>query len=100
MTEYEYADLIATYSANAGTFFALYLTAISGFLISAFVAGSRLSSVQVAILNVGFIVASIVLIWGTYGAGMSQVHYTHELLSLAEDSPQANRGWVIPILTG
>ena len=58
MTEYEYADLIATYSSNAGAFFAVYLTVVSGYLITAFVAGPKLSSLQVTILNIGFVVAS------------------------------------------
>ena len=94
MTEYEYAELIATYSSNAGTFFATYLTALSGYLITAFIAGSRLKTVQVTVLNTGYVVAVVVLIWGTYGAGMTQVHYTNMLMELEPASPQSGRGWV------
>jgi len=95
MTEYELADIVATYSSNAGSFFAVYLTLISGYLITAFIAGSRLNTPQVAILNVGVIIAAFVMIWGTYGAGSTQVHYTYKLLSLTADAPQANRAWVM-----
>jgi hypothetical protein len=98
MTEYEIADLIATYSSNAGAFFAAYLTVISGYLITAFIAGSRLSSPQATILNTGFIVAAGVLTYATYGAGMTQVHYTQLLLDLDIDSPQSGRGWVMKTL--
>lgn len=98
MTEYEYADLIATYSANAGSFLAIYLTIISGYLITAFVAGRKLSPTQTAILSFGLVVASFITIWGTFGAGMTQVHYTHKLIALAADAPQMNRGWVMRIV--
>ena len=98
MTEYELADIVATYSSNAGSFFTVYLTIVSGYLVTAFVAGSRLTTMQVSILNVGFAVAVFVMIWATYGAGSTQVHYTNKLLLLAEDAPQANRAWVMNIM--
>ena len=99
MTEYEYAELIATYSSNAGTFFATFLTLLSGYLIAAFVVGSRFSPIQVTILSTGYIVAVIVSVWAAYGAGMVQVHYTELLLAMAPDSPQLGRGWVMITLT-
>jgi hypothetical protein len=98
MTEYEYADVIATYSSNAGAFLAVYLTVVTGYLITAFMAGSRLSSLQVTILSIGFIVAAGVLTYATYGAGMTQVYYTQMLLDLAEGSPQAATSAVIKTL--
>ncbi len=95
MTEYEYAELIATYSSNTGTFFATFLTVLSGYLIAAFVVGSRLSPIQVTILNTGYVVSVIISVWATYGAGMVQVHYTELLLATAPDSPQLGRDWVM-----
>lgn len=95
MTEHEYAELVATYSSNAGAFFALYLTIISGYLITAFVAGTRLSTVQAFILSFGFVVAAFVTTWGSMGAGLTQVYYTQRLLELNPQSPQANREWVM-----
>ena len=98
MTEYEYAELIATYSSNAGTFFATYLTLLSGYLIAAFVVGVRLNPVQVTILNTGYVVAAFISIWAAYGAGMVQIHYTELLLTTASESPQAGRDWVVTML--
>lgn len=98
MDEYQYADLIATYSANAGEFFAVYITVLSGYLITAFMVGARLNWLQVTILNIGFIVAVGVLTWGTYGAGMTQVYYTNLLQELDASAPQANRTWVMKTL--
>jgi len=95
MTEFEYAELIAIYSSNAGAFFAIYLTVISGFLITAFVAGTRLSAVQTFILSFGFAVAAFVTTWGSVGAGLTQVYYTQELLALNSGPPQSNRAWVM-----
>lgn len=97
MTEYELADIIATYSSNTGSFFATYLTVLSGYLITAFVAGERLTIRQAIILNTGYIVATFVMIVAVYGAGSTQVHYTHKLLALAADSPQINREWVMSV---
>ena len=98
MTEYEYAELIAAYSSNAGTFFAIFLTLLSGYLIAAFVAGARLSRFQVTALNTVYVISISVMIYGTYGAGMVQVHYTNLLLAMSPDSPQAGRDWVFNTL--
>lgn len=95
MTEYQYADMIATYSSNAGAFFAMYITVLSGYLIAAFMAGQKLNWLQITILNIGFIITILVLTWGTYGAGMTQVYYTNLLLELDASAPQANRPWVM-----
>ena len=95
MSEYEYAELIAVYSSNAGTFFATYLTLLSGYLITAFVAGTRLNTIQVIILNTGYVLAVLMMIWAAYFAGMVQVHYTDQLIAMAPESPQAGRDWVM-----
>ena len=94
MTEYEYADLIATYSSNAGAFFAVYLTVVSGYLITAFVAGPKLSSLQVTILNIGFVVASCMFTFAAFGAGVIRAQYTMKLLELGAESPHAPTTWL------
>ena len=98
MTEYEYADVIATYSSNAGAFFAVYLTIVSGYLITAFLAGEKLNSMQITILNFGFLVATFVITFATFGAGMTQVYYTLKLVGIAGDSPQLARTWIYSAL--
>ena len=94
MTEYELVDAIATYTQNFMTLFSFYITLLSGYLITAFVAGPRLSSVQVSILNVGFIISECLLTFSIAGAGLIRVHYTLELLELAPDSPHRPLEWL------
>ena len=76
----------------------MYITVLSGYLIAAFMAGPKLNWLQITILNIGFIVTILVLTWGTYGAGMTQVYYTNLLLELDANAPQANRPWVMNTL--
>ena len=82
MTEYELAELVAIYSSNGSGLFATYLTLISGYLITAFLAGARLNTLQVTILNVGFVFAAFIITFATFGALMTQVAYTMKLLVL------------------
>ena len=98
MNEYEYADLVATYSSNAGSFFAIYLTLVTGYLITSFVAGARLSRSQTFILSFGFIVATFISTWGAYGSGMTQVYYIGKLLGLDAAAPQSARAWTIKMM--
>lgn len=94
MTEYELVDVTATYSSNFAVIFTVYLTLVSGYLVSAFVAGTKLSSVQVSILNVGFIISAGLLAFSALGAGIIRVHYTIELLELAADAPHRPLLWL------
>ncbi len=94
MTEYELVDATATYSSNFALIFTLYLTLVSGYLVTAFVAGTRLSSVQVSILNFGFIISASLMAFSALGAGIIRVHYTRELLELAADAPHRPLEWL------
>ena len=98
MTEYELAELVAIYSSNGSGLFATYLTLISGYLITAFLAGARLNTLQVTILNVGFVFAASIVTFATFGALMTQVAYTMKLLVLAPGAPQIGRGWLMKSL--
>jgi len=95
MTEYELGDLIATYASNMMTFFTVYLTLLTGYLITAFVAGPKLSLAQVSILNVGFVISAGLLTFAVAGAGIIRGHYTLELLELAADSPHQPTSWLV-----
>lgn len=55
MTEYELADLTTSIMGNYLTAFSIFMTMISAYVISAFVAGTRLSRAQVAFVNLCFI---------------------------------------------
>jgi predicted anti-sigma-YlaC factor YlaD len=57
MTEYEVADLAASVMANFLTALTVFLSIVSAYVVSAFVAGERLSKVQLTIINLCFLVS-------------------------------------------
>jgi hypothetical protein len=61
MTEYEVADLAASVLANFLTSLTVFLSIVSAYVISAFVAGERLSKVQLSIVNLCFLVSAGIL---------------------------------------
>lgn len=66
MTEYETADLAASYFAVAIAMAGLWATSTSGYLIVAYNAGANLSKSQVILVSVLFIFLGILGVWGTY----------------------------------
>jgi hypothetical protein len=61
MTEYQVADIAAAVLANFLTSLTVFLSIVSAYVISAFVAGQRLSKIQLSIVNLCFVVASGIL---------------------------------------
>ena len=61
MTEYEVADIAASVLANFLTSLTVFLSIVSAYVISAFVAGQRLSKIQLSIINLCFLVSSGIL---------------------------------------
>ena len=57
MTEYEVADIAASVLANFLTSLTVFLSIVSAYVISAFVAGQRLTKIQLSIVNLCFLVA-------------------------------------------
>ncbi len=55
MTEYELIDVVASYASGGGTFFTIWLTILSAYAITAYVAGRDFSSFQVVWLNTLYI---------------------------------------------
>lgn len=58
MTEYELLDYIASLMANFQTSLALYFTVVTAYVVAAFVAGSRLTTLQLFIVNACFAIAA------------------------------------------
>lgn len=58
MTEYELLDYIASLMANFQTALALYFTIVTAYVVAAFVAGDRLTRLQLAIVNACFVIAA------------------------------------------
>jgi len=55
MTEYEILDLVASDSAQMASQFNIYLTVLSAYLLVAYFAGNKLTTVQAGILTVLFL---------------------------------------------
>lgn len=88
MTEHELATLISEYSSQGGTFFGIWVTIVSGYLITAFLAGERLNRSQVIILNTFYLWVSSMVIISFTGSFNTQAHYIELLKTIAPDSPQ------------
>ena len=68
MTDYEAADLAASYFANALANGGLYFTAVSAYLIVAYAVGDKLKPSQVFLISGLFLLFSVVSIWGSFAS--------------------------------
>ena len=66
MTEYELEDLLTGTSLASVDSFGMYVTILVAYLIAAYLAGKKLSPLQVVSISVLFIVASGITTWATY----------------------------------
>lgn len=64
MTEYEILDLISNDSEQMAIQFSIYLSVMSGYLLVAYFAGEKLTTVQVLILSGLFLFATVAEVWG------------------------------------
>ena len=60
-------SLANEFSGLGATYFTLYLTLVSGYLITAFLAGSRLTKPQVTTINAIFIISAVFFTLSTLG---------------------------------
>lgn len=88
MTEYELVDAVGSYATGGGTFFTIWLTILSAYAITAYIAGRDLTAFQVLWLNTLYLFAAVLAIVGFYGQWNSQTFYVQELRALNPDSPQ------------
>ena len=82
MTEYELADNAMSYLGTALTAFGMYITVLSGYVIAAFVAGTRLNRAQVWIVNVLFFFTAIAFTMVTVTCYVRTNEYANRLLEL------------------
>ena len=99
MTEYELVDAISSYATQGGTFFTIWLTILSAYAITAYVAGKDLSPAQVLWLNCLYLFTVSLAIYGFYGSFSSQVHYIGKLYEIAPDAPQKINSTIVMLVT-
>ena len=58
MTEYELADYAASVMSNFLSAIAIYFSIVTAYVVAAFVSGSRLSKLQLIIVNTAFTIAA------------------------------------------
>ena len=63
MTEYEALDLAQSTFSNSLAAYAVFLSIVSGYLVTAYVVGSELSRIQVRLLTLLFLIVVAILIW-------------------------------------
>ena len=68
MTDYETADLAASYLSIGIACGGLYLTTVSAYLIVAYMVGERLKTFQVLVVSGLFLLFTLIGIWGGHGS--------------------------------
>jgi hypothetical protein len=63
MTHYEALDLAQSTFSNSLAAYAIFLSIVSGYLITAYLVGSELSRIQVRLLTLLFLIVAAILIW-------------------------------------
>ena len=86
MTDAELWELILISQANAATYFAIFLTLVSGYLVVAYSVGSRLLGAQISIVNLVFIVSALTVGFATYAA-LSRASFLLGFVSSEYTSP-------------
>ena len=66
MTDAEIWELILISQANSATYFAIFLTIVSGYLVVAYTAGAKLLRSQIRIINTVFILSTVSMSFATY----------------------------------
>ncbi len=82
MTEAELIESGAIYQGLMMGWVSLYFTALTAYVVSAYVAGSKLSTGQAAFISVGFLVLAGLSTIGAYGTGMHVVVFADEVKAL------------------
>jgi hypothetical protein len=82
VTEYELIDALGTYSSGMQSWTAMYFSGVSAFLITAYVVGKRLTTMQTTVISAAFTLLAFNSVGGYYGLGIRLVECTDELREL------------------
>jgi len=91
MTPYEALDLAQSTFSNSLATYAILLTLVSGYLLTAYMVGSDLTHVQVRLLTVLYLTVAAILIWS-----MSAYAYWGDVFSLQARSAGVERSVMTP----
>lgn len=78
---FEFATLSHMASDVAGSYFALYLSVVSGYLIAAYLAGSKLTNPQIKLVNSFFVVSALYFVWSTFANNIAVLAYQLQIPS-------------------
>ena len=96
MTEYELADLVSSTNANSLVLVPLFISIVSGYLVVAWLVGSRLQPSQASLINVLFVSFACLGIFAWASRMRVALSYQPELLEINPDRLPVMSPWLIP----
>lgn len=87
MTEVELSEQISNYGTQGMTVFTVWVSVVAGYLVVAYLAGSKLDRNQVLILNTLYIMVSLLIIFGIWGSFKVQAFYAIQIRDSYPASP-------------
>jgi hypothetical protein len=98
MTEYELADLLASFSGDTLVYIPMVISVVSGYLVVAWLVGNRLSRSQVSLVNVLYV--SFMLLLGFSWAKRVSValSYQDELIAKNPNRVEVQGDWLVVVV--
>lgn len=99
MDEAELIEVIIGYTSAAGFYFTIWLSVLSAYAITAYVAGKEFSNFQIIWINTLYVFAAGLPILGLFGGFRSQLYYIAELKKINPGSPQIMNPTILVYVT-
>ena len=87
MTEAELIEASANYNGLMQGWVSIYFTALTAFIITAYLAGEKLTKNQAVFVCGGFLILSSLATIGSYGTGTLLVHFAKEVEATSPNRP-------------
>jgi hypothetical protein len=85
MTEYELIDAAASFNSLMQGYMTLYITILSAYLITAYVAGARLTKFQAAFISLGMLIFTVICSAAVLGTGTRVIELFDEAQTINPD---------------
>jgi hypothetical protein len=82
MTEYELVDAIASFNSNMYSWSTFYMTALSAYLVTAYILGAKLTRSQTILINTCFVFFSALGIFAVTGSAMRCLEFVAEVQAI------------------